>query len=351
MTKKLTILFIIFAVILIGGLSLSRFSGASLKISEAIGLHAPGLTFIAFGPNQVVYNGGQHFITYNYLSGSQTDLNPTTSNSVFGTIDSLKVSSNHNYLLFHSGISNVPLHDPTFGNLSSASQVIPIGFWWLYNIQQQTFELLPTNTISAQFAQNNVVGLQSNNSQESLTTYQTNGLQPLQSIEIPGSSAFYPVANGFILASTSNALSFTTNGVVSRQLLTNTSVVGVTSDGESAVGLTETGSTFTLTLFNLKTFSSKQIASNIDGNPAWSSQGIVLYETQSGNNAPILHTYDVITGSSAVWQFSGAAATTLGKSGPTLIALLNSNTAIIQRSQGIQYLVGSGLAGNVSVSL
>ncbi len=290
----------------------------------------------AFGPDSLVYANGQALDAYNYTSGVTTPL--STTGTGIGTIDTVSVSPNDKYVVFHD--EHVDPAGSMATQLRSQGLSLSADYWWLFDTQNKTFLPLPQGALLAKVDNSNVYTLTYGSSGESITTYQASNLQKTNSTAITGSSNFIPIKGGFLLQTGDNRVLLTTNGVVSNQLLTGATLIGATADGQTGLAVVSQNGSRNLVSFNTQG-ATTTIASGIVNLPAWlSSDDMALYLNNRGG----IYSYNVATKQSKRWVLS--SSTGANTDNVQLTALLNDSTALIRGSSNGYYLVGKNLSSN-----
>lgn len=333
--NRRTVLILGIALVLVGfvGFYLTSKKQGANDISQQYSVPASFSESAAYGTNAVVFSDSHELVEYLNNTGYTHNL---SSNVGLNNIDTVSVSPNNNYILFHD--TQVTQSGTLATQLKTAGLDPTASYWWLYNVQSNTFKPLPQDVLLAKVDNTKLYALSSNSGSESITTYDVSTLQQSSTISISGSTNFYPANGGFLLQSPDNEVSFTTNGVVSTELYKSSIVVGVSTDTNSVLIVTTTAGTRLLNIANLSTNKITTIAAGILGAPVWQQPGIALYNTTQGN----LYEYTLATNKVTQWKLQGDV--TLYPPNITLDALAGPTAAIVSGQQNNAYLIGSGLA-------
>ncbi|HSX33058.1 MAG TPA: hypothetical protein VLF91_01850 [Candidatus Saccharimonadales bacterium] len=297
-------------------------------------------TAAAFLPDSLVYSSDQQLLTYSYTDGTSKAISPIGPSSGLSGNDSLSVSADHAYVLFHNGQA-VP------GGLLSqqlAKQHLDPSqdYWWLYTVSTQQFYALPAGTLLARLGNGTVYTLSRINNSSLITSYDVHSLTPKSSTQTVASSDFLATSSGFVLQSITGQLLFTQNGETSRVLANKATLVGVTADQTVMASVTSPSDT-ALEAINLATGSKKVIAHHVSGAAAWLASGSVLYQTNSGplnsNVLPSFFVYDAVAKKNMVWHIHSGLLNTNNVS-YNVVALLSSHAAVISDNLGNYYLCG-----------
>jgi hypothetical protein len=320
-------------------------SGVQIKQQHAV----PSFfgSAIDYNNNSILLANSRTFVVYNYLTG-QTK--PLGSDNIFDdslyNVDSLSLSSDKQFIVFHS------LQPPVGSYLYSLVQSAQgqntgyLGYWFVYDIQSQQYMLLPGNTIKAVAYGNEVYGLSiDTNGQESITAYKDNGLSQISSINVPGTSSFYPVSGGYLLNRPNNQVLFTNNGIVVQKLYSSSVIIGVSSDGNDAIGTINSGNSSSLAVFNFRSSSYRIVAKNINSNPVWSSiTNQALYLTNlTGSSTGQLNLYSLSSNKTSLLKLSNELNTSV-----TPILPVGQNDAVVSLNRSSFLLIGNNLS-NVKI--
>lgn len=350
--RKLRIAAMIIIVFVIVLLPFTVFSNRPLSynISQAYSLSPNFATVEAYDNNSLIYSSGQALMLYNYVSGVNSQLSPVVNlYNTYGNgnsaIDSLSVSENEKFILFHD--EQVAPDGILYHQLINQGLNPQNDYWWLYSVANQSFQPLPQSTILAKINGDNVEALSSaGGSGEALISYSTMNLEPKTTVNVSGINDFFVTDNGFVLQTPGNNILFTKDGVVSQQLAQEATVVAVTANSQQAVIVTGQNNSRQLALLDLQKHTQKAISPNITGQPVWLNSGTVLYAISSStgsSTSTTLYSYDLATKRTFIWNLVNPIHT-LGNSSITPIALVGTKTAVISNSSSSYYLIGSGLA-------
>ncbi|MGH7195724.1 MAG: hypothetical protein ACREGA_03000 [Candidatus Saccharimonadales bacterium] len=299
---------------------------------------------INYDQNSLLISNGRSFVVYNYISGKTQLLSPDSTNNYLSGIDSLSISTDKQYLVFHqtTAVSGGALYNILQQNgLDSSS---PFGYWWLYSVKNQNFRPLDQTILQAKIGGQTIYGLAAGNGGETITAYSPAGLQKILTTNVPGSSNFFPLQKGFLLQSPDGKALLNSGGAVNQTLAQNTTVVGVLPSQMLAVGVVKNQTNRQLETINLKTDSTKIIAGNIQNSPAWLQSGAVIYITSSKTGQPpTFYQYNLASGQSVQLNFSQALGNTAAAS-LNPIAMVGQATAVVQNTSNNYYLIGNQLA-------
>jgi len=289
----------------------------------------------SFEDNSIVYSNSHELVEYSLATGETHNL---SANVGLNNIDTVSVSPNSNYIVFHD--PQVAPNDALSTQLQAMGfdQDAVTGYWWLYNVQANTFKALPPSVLLAKVDNNNLYTLSGSAGSEAITTYSASTLQQHSALSISGSSNFFAVNGGFLLQSPNNDVLFTKNGVVSQELYKSSIVVGVSNDGHSVAMVTTQGDTKLLNVANLSNNKIITVADDVFGAPVWQQSGAVLYNTTVGN----LYEYTLATNKNDQWELNSSVK--IYPPNITLNVLAGPTAAIVSNQQNDTYLVGAGLS-------
>ncbi len=164
-------------------------------------------------------------------------------------------------------------------------------------------------------------------------------------IDIPGSSNFFGVDDGFLLQSPDSKVFFTKDGIINQTFLQSGTLIGVSRDGQSATAVVGTDNQRQLVALSLPKHSSKTIDDSLVGAPAWLDPHTTLYATThtSPANAAAFSTYDMTTDRVTSWEF-GKALLDSSSSLSIIDGLVGDRTAVVEDSNSNHYLIGTRLA-------
>jgi hypothetical protein len=295
----------------------------------------------SFGTNTAIFSNGSNLATYNYATGK---VRVVSSAVGLDTIDTVSVSPNHDYIVFHS--SQVSQTGLLANQLSAAGLSPTSDYWWVYNTQSNTFHSLPQTVLLAKADNTHIYTLtyDANGSGETITTYQVSTMLQSASISIPGSSNFFAIPNGFLLQTPNNTVLKTTNGVVNQQLFSGSVLAGVSQDGNTAVAVVTQNGIKDLATIDINTGVITVITKDVVSSPVWLSPGTVLYSTTKGK----LYTYNLTTRRLVGWSL-GSELHSLTPSTLNLTALIGPEAALVTDTSGNVYLIGSNLASTSSL--
>lgn len=317
---------------------------ATYSLSQKIALPDRLGAAIAYADDSFVFFNGRGFVAYNYRTGNTSSLSPDSTATSLTSIDSLSMSSDAQYLLFHTEqVSAGGLLDK---ELQSHQYPSAGNYWWVYSISNQKFQPLPPGILMAKLHQDRVDALLVNGSGESITSFALNDARSLKTIHIPASTDFWAVGNtGLLLQSINNTVSRTQDGTVSQELFKDTVILGVMTDKQNAIGIVQQADKRRLATLDLADGQSKILADNVIGQPVWLDQTKLFYSIQKpgdGTASQTLATYDTTTHTTTTWKFVDSIA--LGATDKTLlrpVVLLGPGTAIINEQDGTNYLYGN----------
>lgn len=343
MNRKV-ILGVVAVVVMLGAIILLSltFVKKQLNLTQANTVSSKLTTAAAYTSDSFVYINGKEIVQYNYLTGESTNLSKSESVSGLSTSDSLSVSTDNQYILFHNeyapsgGILDTILKQ---NNLNDT-----LDYWWIFNVQTQSFRLLPQGVLVAKFVGDTVYTLSPSDSiSETITAYNASNLQKTGSINVPSSSNFFVANGGYILETANNNVLFTKDGVVSTRLFTATNIIGVTPNQQWAIATTGEATVHALVAINLLNDSSKTISIGVTGQTAWLNSGSVLYTTGNPTvdaNTAEFYDYNVNTDKNTAWNLPQSLSS---PSNPPLnsVLLLGETTALISDSASNHYLLST----------
>lgn len=283
-------------------------------------------------------------IKYDYTTGQYQPLSPDTGEGGLTGIDTLSISADKQYILFHSSLAQA-------GTLL-ASKITELGlepsrdYWWIFSLQKQIFLPLPQGVLLAKFDGAHVYTLTYGSNGTVIGTIDPATATQTTSVGIAPSSNFFVAKNGFLVETSGGDVSFTKDGVVTQHLFKAMNIVGVTADKQWALATKTKGSSVSLWRINLQDNSVKNLANNLVGTPAWLNNTTLLYATngdQASQNSTIhLYTYAVPADKTTVWKFAKSAVLQKGNNASP-VTLLGNTTAILGDASGNNYLVGNNL--------
>jgi hypothetical protein len=324
---------------------ISFFSTKSYSITQGLTVPSFFSDSAYYGNNSIIFSNGRAFVKYNYTTGQSSILGSDSSQLYLNNIDSISLSPDNNFILFHDPIA------PSGSVLSSDLQQQNLNqyqdYWWVYDISSGTFSPLPAGTLMAKFSGNEVYGLvggNGNGNNETITTYFDNNLSKVRSVTIPGSSNFFVANGGLVLQEPNNNILFTNNGVINTLLLTSTTLVGTSSDGSKAIGTETINGVENLCIVNLVKGSSKVVATNIIGTPSWSGTDLVAYVTKnSKTNAQEIKIYNIDNNKTVYLNL----ANNINISNGNVLQAVNvfsRDSLLMSNSKSGYFLIGNGLA-------
>jgi hypothetical protein len=343
MNRK-TILGAIFAVVIVGVILLLSLAldKRPLNITQVNKVSNKLTTAAAYTSDSFVYINGKAIVQYDYVTGKSTDLSSSESQNGLAASDSLSVSSDNHYILFHNEYA--PLGGILNTTLVQSNLNETLDYWWVFNVQTKTFQPLPQGILIAKFDGDKIYTLSAADSiSETITTYNASNLQKTASLNVPSSSNFFVANGGYLLETTNNNVLFTKNGVVSTQLFSSTNIIGVTPNHQWAVATTGQASAHPLIAINLQNDASKTISIGVTGQTAWLNSGTVLYTTGNPTidaDTMDFNSYNVNTNKNTAWSLPQSLA---APSNPPLTAalLLGQTTALISDSASNYQLIGT----------
>lgn len=315
-------------------------SPKTITLSQGYGAPPGFSNVVSYGNGNVVFTNGRSIASYNVHSGKTKLLSPDLAPSNLSDVTALYGSADQHYFVFREA---APLQGSIlYQQLSRAGLDTTSSYWWLYNGINQSFHLLPTSVVLAKFSGNELYTLNSSNASDSLAAYDPADLKIESSTDVPDCSDFFSLPGGYLLQTTGNKAVFTTNGIVNQTLANSFSVVGVSSDGQTIVGVVPSGNNQNLVALNVKSLSTKTIDSDISGSVAWAPGGLMLYARNQGpadHSAISYYTYDLSTNRKVIWDISQLYSHSLTPS-----ALIDTTTAIVSDPSGDNLLIGQSLA-------
>ncbi len=327
------------AVILAGILSQIGHGGSSnpaQQLGRVIPLPDMFETAAAYGTDAIVLSNSRSFVEYNYNSGASTLLSAdSTVNGLIG-VDSISTSADTAHLVFHANINNVT-GGPLEQKLQQLGLDIKSDYWWAYDISSQSFSPLPSDTVLAHYNDNTLQTLSSQAGQEYITSFDTN-LQQTAKTPVRASSSFTALDKKLFLQTSQNQILMTEDGIVNQVLLSNSELVGVAANKQNIIAVQTVNNVRSLINYSPASDISTTLATQVTGDPSITTDGTVLYATQTANNKSImLHSLDTAT---SVDKSYGLPSGISNASSLKLETALNSTTAIISDGNK-DYLAGT----------
>ncbi len=302
------------------GLTIKKVYDAPAGFSNAAG----------FDDNSLVFTNGRTFVQYSYVDGKTTPLSPDTTTPELQGIDSLSVSDNRQYLLFHA--------PPTLVGGVLDTAVKQRGFntnadhWWLYSLPSHIFTPLPDEVLLAKLDHDNVDALSTSSVGEQITKYSLSTLQSTANIAISPSTNFLPAHNGYLLQTTDNRLLLTTDGILNKAIASDAQALVLTQDRQSVIAGSTNEKNKQLIVINVTDGSVKTIASNLSSQPAYNNNDGVVF-VANGSSRTTLSSYNIATRKLTNWNFDkshqnliDATATVNGYFGES-VAVISDNTS------------------------
>jgi hypothetical protein len=290
-----------------------------------------------YGSQSVVYSNGSALATYNYVTHRTTLLSTGVGLSA-STVDSMSVSSNDKFILFHDEL--VTVNGALYQQLQNQELSPQADYWWIYNVVKHSFNVLPQTTLLARMNHNTIEALTDSGGEESLTSYNPQTLAIGNPVSIPSINGFFPLGSGYLLQTSDNQILLTTNGIVSTSVAKNATLVGATVNGQEVVAVMGFGNSRELVVIDMQTQKQQVVATNIVGQPAWSTSGNVLYTVNDNSNpeATTLYSYNLTSHKTWLWKFSGSAAS-FNTSHISTASFYGDDTAIISTNSNTYYLM------------
>lgn len=337
--NTVVILFVVLAFVL---LFLSLHSlGAPTTLNISQNYPSSNLVSVeAYGTNSFLYSNSDALMVYNYATGNISQLSPSVGLDAYG-IDSISISTNDQFILFHD--QQVVNGGALYQQLESMGLNPSSDYWWLYNVNNRSFQPLPQTTLIAKLNNNSVYALVYVSGSEHIINYGTSNLLAQSTINVSGVSNFFPVTNGFLLQTPNNSILFTSNGIISQVLVKNSVIVAVTPNNQQAVIVTGISGIHQLALMNIAKDTTETLASNITNQPVWLSPDVILYTTGKSIDAShsiSLYSYDLTNKKIYLWKLEGNDAV-IGKSPITPVAIVGPQVAVVSNSESTYYLIGS----------
>lgn len=333
---KLLIGFIIIIVLLFA-VFLSINLHKSYTITQAYQVPSSFAVSTSYGSSSMVFSNGRSFVNYNYTNGTTKLLSPDSSTPNLTGIDSLTVSSDKKYLLFHLMTANPA------GSLYEKLQTLgldpTLDYWWVYNLANQEFQPLPQKTLLAKLHGDIIDTLIKGGDSEAIIGYDAASLKQVAKNRIVNADNFFPLNNGFLLETIDNRVLFTLNGVVNQTLYSATNILGIINDQTAIATMTNKDGAQELVTLTIPNPSFKVISITLLKQPVWSSTGTILYTGISSN--PSFQTYDTLTHAQQTWKFSKKINTV--KATFTPVSLFDNSTAVLSNDAGAYDLVGNNL--------
>lgn len=304
---------------------------SSLQLTQAVRVPTSMSSAAPYGNNSFIFSNGRYFASYNYVTGESQRLSPDESIDGLSDVDRLLVSGDLKYIAFELPIT--PLGSALYAQLSQTGRDPSQPSWWLYDITNQKFYPFPEDTRSVVFSDTLVYSFNVNNGMASITMYQPNNLRTISTLSVPSATSFFKTTNGYVLNMPDSTVLSTKDGVVSHQLFTATSVIGVGGPGTLGVGVVGTKDGSNLGRFSFNGSSEKTVARNVGPPVVWNGGGLVLFSTSDGKS---IHLYSLKNQK----MVHIGVPKQLGSVTP--VNALNDHTILIKNSGGLE-LVGSNL--------
>ena len=348
MKRKVAIIIALAAVLIVvlGVMSLRGTKTAdTVNVTEKY--QAPGQfdAVAPYGQDTMVFSNDRSFVAYNYREGGTRLLSPDSAISGLQHIDTLSVSDDLNFLVFHG------LQAPAGSALAAAMNAAGRadsdsvgGTWWVYNVREQTFRPLAASTVMARVHGDKLYTLGYGGSSEFITTLDPASLKAATRVTVPPSSNFFVAKDTYLLQTTDNSVLSTRDGVTSRTLASNTTLLGLTPDSSTALGVVNHDSLQDLVRIDTASGDQQTIAAELSAQPAWSPNGAVLYttgDTQSSGGTNIV-AYDTMTKKQRSWHID-TSVNADNKPALLPVALLDTGAAMVRGTTDEVYLVGSQL--------
>lgn len=305
----------------------------TIAISESSVVPASFANAAVYDNQSLVFSNGRAIVHYDYTSGTTQPFVTDTVFNGFASIDNLSISTDKQYLLFHSNTEVVGSLLTTAlrqQNLDTMSD-----YWWVYDIKASVFHpLVIPNLLKAKWSGNQVLALSGSSSQESLTVFDTEGTK-ISSTSIPLSSDFFGLSNGYLLQTTNGILN-TQNGSVSKVMFNSGEVFAVTDDKNYAFATSGQGANRNLLLLNLQKNSQKVLASHILNQP-FLVDGVVFYQINKDSSAAgAFSTYNFTSHKTTKWNLPSNFNSTLSP-----VQALNATTGLMVDTKNNYIVVGS----------
>lgn len=330
--RILLVLGAVCVVIVLAGIFLGVTGGATWKLTPSPNTL---LDATAFGQDTVVFSNGRSFVSYNYVSGHSKLLSPDNISSYLDNIDKIEVSSDDQYLIFHTTALDAgnALYDKARTNGIDPNQPS----WWVYSLARQSFQNLPQNVTSVRVSGQKLYAL-AGDTQQNISLYSLSGLQQLASYSVPSCIDFYPIAGGVVLLTADNHIVSTQNYIVYNQLFSAANILNVAPDGRFGLGTLQTKKGQNLVLFDLQKKNYHLIDSDVAAQLAWTTQNDALY-TKNSSGSSIAYLYNAASHRVATLHFTGS------KIPKTFLpsSLFDTKAAILSDSNNNSYLVGKNI--------
>jgi hypothetical protein len=337
-SAQLISVLIILIVLIVVVLSAIRHIQPSYTVSRTYSPSASAFSATAaFGSQSFVFSNDNALVTYDYITHQTNALSANVGISD-SPIDTMSVSANKQFVLFHDDM--IATNGTLYQQLQNQGLSPQEDYWWIYSVTKHSFSVLPQAILLARMDGNNVVALTDSGNDESLTNYNPATLVASNTINIPSIDGFFPLKSGYLLQTSNNEILSTINGVVSQPVVKNATLVGATLDGQTIAVVLETSSSHQLVLINTQTQKQQLIATNIVGQPVWSTNGAILFTTNTSSdpNATTLYTYNLTNHKKLLWKFSDSSAAFATKSLETT-ALYGDTNAIVNTNSSTYYLI------------
>jgi hypothetical protein len=319
--------------------------GSGREVDTLTQLPAGFTTAAHYGESSVVLSNGRSLVSYDYLAGKSAALSPEDPANGLANIDSLSASDDGRYILFHQ---EVPVHGGQLAAILQQRQLADTSdYWWLYDTAQHTFMPLMPQTLIAKFSGGSLTLLRTGETGETLTTYSLPAVNQIASINIPGSTDFWKYDNGFLLQRANEDLAYTEDGVVTQTFYKATTLIGIVSGSDKALGMTGPSENRQPVILDLKAHSSRPLSDSAGGQALMDPRGYAFYYTSEKNATGVKNkyfTYDFTTDKTESWKLTGDAESKGNDDTPATSLLLGNTGVIGDTATSSPYAFGTGFA-------
>ncbi|HSX43004.1 MAG TPA: hypothetical protein VLF59_02860 [Candidatus Saccharimonadales bacterium] len=286
-----------------------------------------------YSEKAILFAEGGSFKLYDFAGGGRKTISSFAGNAnALDTIDSVSVSSDHRYILFHNSTN---ADGSVFANITTAKGLdMTSDYWWIYNTMTQSYTPLPSGTRLAKLHGGRVYTLTSNSDGDRINSYSPDTVQQQSSVSIVPSVNFLVTDRGYILEALDGNMYQTRDGVTNSQLLSHLKLVASTDDGKQIIVTQLVQDTTNLLIIDSGTATVTVIAQNIGGWPAWNNSGLIMYATKGLTTG--YNIYNLTTQKTTGWKL---AKNIPYSSDP--VALLSPNTALLSTTSENYYLISS----------
>jgi hypothetical protein len=304
-------------------------------------------TAIAYSPQHILITGPDAFTLYDYTTGQEQVLGSSgkLGKNTLANTDTVALSANKKYILFHDSLA--PDNCYLYNQLNQQGDNAQSDYWWVYDVQANTFQHLPDSVLNAKMDGNTIYALQYGDGVQ-LASFDPATLKQGKTLDTLASVTDFAVANGgYLIQTYDSKLYFTSNGVINNQLSGNAEIAGVSSDKKVAL-ITQTSSKGRSLIRIDLGGDNKQttIADNVIDAPAvLQSANVAVYNTvQTG----AYEFYNLTTGETRPISFSSKALPLPASRDVAPIkvaAALDAHTFIATDNNNAYWIIGNNLHG------